>query len=67
MDIQVTFYDHISLEIPLCLPRLEADLKGLNESLEKYLNASAFASTNFERSVSSNNKEKDQESSVRLF
>lgn len=47
MDIQVTFYDRISLEIPLCLPRLEADPEGLNESLEKYLNASAFASANF--------------------
>lgn len=47
MDIQITFHDHLSSEIPQCLLCLAADLEGLNESLEKYLNLSGFASGNF--------------------
>lgn len=45
MDIKITFHDHLSSEIlQLCLA---ADVEGLKETEEKYLNPSGFASTYF--------------------
>lgn len=46
MGIKITFHDHLSSEIPQCLLYLAADVEGLNETLEKHLNLSGFASTN---------------------
>lgn len=41
-----------------CLLFLAADVEGLNETLEKYLNLSGFASTNFWGLVNTNNNKK---------
>lgn len=54
MDIKITFHDHLSSEIlQLCLA---ADVEGLKETEEKYLNPSGFASTYFWCSVNTSNK-----------
>lgn len=58
MDRKITFHEQLSSEISQCLLCLAADVEGLIETLEKYLNLSDFASTYIWGSVNRNNKKK---------